>query len=175
MRTVVVRFADKEWLVAEVEIPSDNRDERVSFARMALEEGLNRFNPVCTASPPAPIDFEKQPRIVWTKPMLTTKARIELLSEAFARAIALDGEVVEDLRRDIVTHWWRHVGNAEVMRMEGAVPQWSETADLLHMMQFQKRRKFGFESVMVEIEKAIKMAQESHAFEASAKGDSSGS
>lgn len=163
-KTVVVRFGEKDWAICQVEIPSDNREERVSFGRMAMEDGLNYFNPV--AHPPleslGPRDGP-MPKLV---PMLKTGQRIEVVARAVAQAVKLAGEDLEELSREIVTHWWRHVGNAEVMRMEGAVPKWSETADLLHLMQFQKRRHYNYDQCMTEIEKAIKMAQESRAFAA---------
>ena len=161
MRTVVVHCGGKDWAICQVEIPSDNRDERVSFGRMAMEDGLRYFNPV--GHPPLesyrPAD-EPLPKAVQ---MLKTGQRIEVVAHAVAQAVKLADEDLEALSRDIVVHWWRHVGNAEVMRMEGAHKKWSETADVLHVMQFQKRRKFEFERVMFEIEHAIKMAQESHA------------
>lgn len=139
---VTVQIGDKVYAVAQVKAIGLSREDRVHDGREALDFALDhapRFT--MTVVPPKSWDDERKPI---QREILPFMEHLDLLARAVANALGIPGEDPTALAEEIVTHWWRHEGNARVLRLCGADEQKAKAADLLHVLGFERFRTYGY-------------------------------
>lgn len=183
---VAIVWQGQRYAVCDAELPPDPATDdakakhdwfhaAVHFGREALEAGVRRFNPI-TLSPPrtkflppnAGIEPAQVVRCltVWQrlKRVASVLVREYLRASPWVHAPAHETrrEAVH-FRRELLTRWWRHEGNGAVVR-HALGPRWlRNTADLAHVLLWDRNRNMDYAGARQEIqqmERDIQVAPE---------------